>query len=549
MTVYLLPLLAATSLGSIDFIYSELIENFDINTIDAEMVEHDGIFETDRFMSDLGKLYNAVRFYVALEGILFAEDDVAYNLYEEGRYFESYSYFEKYKHAVPEVPDDIVGEPNTPQELLESMMRTNQYIEDHPVEQPPEDSFDFNNNPYDDYDELRKTLADFIPEFNMKLKLNSATGRYEFSADIDSVFDIKDKEERDRTINSIKMKQLLGVELRPDMYSLAVLNMFLMGDGSTHILCDDSLKNYSGKYEQGDDKDDDFPADVFLLNPPYSADGKGFNFVKLALSRMKGGYAAVLIQENAGSGAGGSYSRDILDKNTLIASIKMGDIFCGRSSVQTAIYVFEVGHTHPEKKKVKFIDFTNDGYTRQSRRRSSQEVNLRDTDNAIARYSEIVDIVLDCEPDTSYYTIDNGLLITDTITTRNALKEPQKRLEKVHERIDPLRIKKTNLDSELRDKTKLLKNAKEVSEKNLLEDEITSLNKTIVELTKKINKIEPELAEAQKNYDAIFNKIGADWTYAQHKQIDTIPNKEAFESTIADYLSWKISQAIKEGVL
>lgn len=66
---------------SIDFIYSELIENFDINTIDAEMVEHDGIFEIDRFMSDLGKLYNAVRFYVALEGILFAEDDVAYNLY------------------------------------------------------------------------------------------------------------------------------------------------------------------------------------------------------------------------------------------------------------------------------------------------------------------------------------------------------------------------------------------------------------------------------------------------------------------------------------
>ena len=175
---------------SIDFIYSELVENFDINTIDAEMVEHDGIFEIDRFMNDLGKLYNAVRFYVALEGILFAEDDVAYNLYEEGRYFESYSYFEKYKHAVPEVPDDVVGEPTTPQELLESMMRTNQYIEEHPVEQPPEGSFDFDNNPYDDYDELRKTLADFIPEFNMKLKLNSATGRYEFSADIYSVFDI-----------------------------------------------------------------------------------------------------------------------------------------------------------------------------------------------------------------------------------------------------------------------------------------------------------------------------------------------------------------------
>lgn len=175
---------------SIDFIYSELIENFGINTIDAEIVEHDGIFEIDRFMNDLGKLYNAVRFYVALEGILFAEDDVAYNLYEEGRYFESYSFFEQYKHARPEVPEDLIGEITNADELLESMIRTNKYIEEHPAPQPPEGEFDFNHNPFDDYDELRSKLVEFIPEFNMKLKLNNATGRFEFSADIDSVFDI-----------------------------------------------------------------------------------------------------------------------------------------------------------------------------------------------------------------------------------------------------------------------------------------------------------------------------------------------------------------------
>ena len=175
---------------SIDFIYSELIENFGINTIDAEIVEHDGIFEIDRFMNDLGKLYNAVRFYVALEGILFAEDDVAYNLYEEGRYFESYSFFEQYKHARPEVPEDLIGKITNADELLESMIRTNKYIEEHPAPQPPEGEFDFNHNPFDDYDELRSKLVEFIPEFNMKLKLNTATGRFEFSADIDSVFDI-----------------------------------------------------------------------------------------------------------------------------------------------------------------------------------------------------------------------------------------------------------------------------------------------------------------------------------------------------------------------
>lgn len=171
---------------SIDFIYSGLTENFDINSVDADFIEQDGAFEVNRFMKDLGKLYNAVRFYVALEGILFAEDEITYNLYEEGLYFESYSYFEKYKHVEPEALDELIGEVNSPEELLESIMCTRKYLE----EQPPEGDFDFNHNPYDDYDELRHKLVEFIPDFNMKLKFNTATGRFEFSAEIDSVFDI-----------------------------------------------------------------------------------------------------------------------------------------------------------------------------------------------------------------------------------------------------------------------------------------------------------------------------------------------------------------------
>lgn len=358
---------------------------------------------------------------------------------------------------------------------------------------------------------------------------------------------IEDKEERDKKINSIKMKQLLGIELRPDMYSLAVLNMFLMGDGSTHILCDDSLRNYTGKYEQGADKDEEFPADVFLLNPPYSEEGKGFNFVKLALSRMKGGHAAVLIQENAGSGAGGTFSRDILDNNTLVASIKMGDIFCGRSSVQTAIYVFDVGHSHPEKKKVKFIDFTNDGYSRQNRKKSNQEVNLRDTDNAIARYTEIVDIVLDCEPDTSYYTKENGLLITDVITTKAALKDPKTVLDKIHEKIDPLRKDLLIAESHLKNKNKQLKLTKDEKIKKELEKNIKDIERNIQNLKNQIEPIEPTLIEAQTKYDSIFNKIGADWTYNQHTKIDLLPTEADFKQTVSNYLSYKMTNILNEG--
>ena len=206
---------------------------------------------------------------------------------------------------------------------------------------------------------------------------------------------IANEQEKMEKILHIKTEQLLGIEKLADIYLLAVLNMILMKDGSANIIHGNSLTEFNGKYEQGELKGHDFPATVFLLNPPYSADGKGFVFVKKALSLMShGGMAAVLIQENAGSGNGLPYTKDILAKNTLVASIKMPiDLFIGKSSVQTAIYVFEVGKPHTKDSIVKFINFSEDGYSRMNRRHSSQSVNLRDTDNARERYAEVVKLV------------------------------------------------------------------------------------------------------------------------------------------------------------
>ena len=152
---------------------------------------------------------------------------------------------------------------------------------------------------------------------------------------------------------------------------------------------------FEGNYEQGENINHPFPANVFLLNPPYSADGKGFVFVEKALGMMThGGRAAVLIQENAGSGNGLPFTANILRNNTLRASIKMADIFCGKANVQTAIYVFEVNRPHDaENDLVRFIDFSNDGYTRMNRKKSGQSVNLRDTDNAKERYAEVANLV------------------------------------------------------------------------------------------------------------------------------------------------------------
>lgn len=192
----------------------------------------------------------------------------------------------------------------------------------------------------------------------------------------------------------IKSEQILGIEVLPEIYMLAVLNMILMGDGSSNILQDNSLL-FDGKYGYGKDEDKNFPANVFLLNPPYSEDGNGMNFVEKALDMMSNGYASIIIQDSAGTGKAKEYNQRILQKHTLLASIKMPiDLFIGKSNVQTSIYVFKVNEPHTEKARVRFIDFRDDGYKRSNRKKAKASSNLRDVNNAAQRYEEVVNLVL-----------------------------------------------------------------------------------------------------------------------------------------------------------
>jgi len=207
----------------------------------------------------------------------------------------------------------------------------------------------------------------------------------------DAKNNIKSPEELTQKEIKIKAEQLLGLELLPDIYMLAILNMILMGDGSSNILNIDSIKDFDGKYGFGK-AGSKFPADAFILNPPYSALGNGMNFVERALGMMDKGYAAIIIQNSAGSGKATVYTKRILAKHTLLASIRMPiDIFIGKASVQTNVYVFKVNERHHKDEMVKFIDFSNDGYSRSNRKKASS--NLKNTDFALERYQEAVDLV------------------------------------------------------------------------------------------------------------------------------------------------------------
>lgn len=181
-------------------------------------------------------------------------------------------------------------------------------------------------------------------------------------------------------IDAIKKKQLLGVELNAEMFTLAATNMILRGDGSSNI--------YKGStFDKPENLYSDFKANKLLLNPPFTFAENGMPFIAFGLDKMdKGGLGAIIIQDSAGSGKAVKTNKSILKKHTLIASIKMPvDLFLPMAGVQTSIYIFEAHKPHDIGETVKFIDFRNDGYKRSSRA-------IQEIDEPAKRYADLVKI-------------------------------------------------------------------------------------------------------------------------------------------------------------
>lgn len=153
---------------SIDDLYDMLsADDFDISQF-GFLVEKDGIFEINEFIRDLSYVYHTFTFYYAINKLRCGNDLFARNLYYEGRFYDGYFFFEKYKVRL------LDGEENGPDEVS---------YEDNSVRS-------FAENPLDDYQYLQNTLMSLFPEFRMKLKVNPRTKRIVYAADVQSVFDI-----------------------------------------------------------------------------------------------------------------------------------------------------------------------------------------------------------------------------------------------------------------------------------------------------------------------------------------------------------------------
>lgn len=163
----------------------------------------------------------------------------------------------------------------------------------------------------------------------------------------------------------IKQKQLHGIELQQKLFTIATTNMILRGDGKSNLKRDDIF--HVGK---------DFYTDKItkaLINPPYSqAKTKNLShlseisFINETLSLMKSGAKlAAIVPQSTMIGKtknDKNYKREILDNNSLETVITLNkDTFYG-VGVNPCIAVFTAGIPQDDKKRVNFVNFSDDGY-------------------------------------------------------------------------------------------------------------------------------------------------------------------------------------------
>lgn len=167
-------------------------------------------------------------------------------------------------------------------------------------------------------------------------------------------------------IKHIKKKQIYGIEVREDMFSIATTNMILRRDGKSNLKRKDFLKTDPKKLQK--DK-----YTVGFINPPYSqrknketAHLSEIHFIEHLLKSLdKNARCAVIVPQSTMVGKNKEdkiVKKSILKEHTLEGVITLNpDTFYG-IGVNPCAAIFTAHNPHQKRKRCKFIDFKNDGY-------------------------------------------------------------------------------------------------------------------------------------------------------------------------------------------
>lgn len=208
------------------------------------------------------------------------------------------------------------------------------------------------------------------------------------------------KADNDIQKKSIRQNQLHGIELRPNMFTIATTNMILRGDGKSNLINDDFLKQDPNKLQLKQ-------ATVGMMNPPYSQGSKQnpdlyeIAFTEHLLNSLTvGGRCAVIVPQSTMTGKSkeeASVKANILKKHTLEGVITLNkDTFYGVGTMP-CIAIFTAGEPHPADKMCKFINFEDDGY------KVAPHLGLLETESAKDKKQHLLDVWFDrIECETSF---------------------------------------------------------------------------------------------------------------------------------------------------
>ena len=200
------------------------------------------------------------------------------------------------------------------------------------------------------------------------------------------------KADNDMQRKNIRQNQLHGIELRPNMFTIATTNMILRGDGKSNLINDDFLKQDPNKLQLKQ-------ATVGMMNPPYSQGSKqNPNLYEIAFtehlldSLSVGARCAVIVPQSTMTGKSkeeASIKENILKNHTLECVITLNkDTFYGVGTMP-CIAVFTAGEAHPTDKICKFINFEDDGY------KVAPHIGLLETESAKDKKQHLLDVWFD----------------------------------------------------------------------------------------------------------------------------------------------------------
>ena len=164
--------------------------------------------------------------------------------------------------------------------------------------------------------------------------------------------------------SNIRESQLLGIEIRPDMFTFACSNMMLRGDGKSNLDRADCFN------EAIIERIKRLKPTVSFLNPPYDqGTDVQLEFVEKALEAVEGqnGTVAAIVQFSCAikdEVATATVRKRLLEKHTLKAVISMPDDLFYPVGVVTCIMVLEANKPNGGK-KTWFGYLKNDGFIKQ----------------------------------------------------------------------------------------------------------------------------------------------------------------------------------------